>query len=165
MKLLSRVRPLAAPWTAAYQAPLSMGFSRQEYWSGVPLPSLLYGAIHVLILVIACVEFPFFKGWIIFHYICLPYFVFPFIHLWTLELLLPFGTCEPKLNLGVQISVWAPAIHSLKKIHLKHTTILAKNFFKGEGSTVIWKPNLMLLFGGMLLYLNFAHPFRPAQVL
>ena len=31
---------LATPWTAAYQAPLSMGFSRQEYWSGVPLPSL-----------------------------------------------------------------------------------------------------------------------------
>ena len=31
--------PLATPWTAAYQAPLSMGFSRQEYWSGVPLPS------------------------------------------------------------------------------------------------------------------------------
>ena len=29
------------PWTAAHQAPLSMGFSRQEYWSGVPLPSLL----------------------------------------------------------------------------------------------------------------------------
>ena len=28
------------PWTAAYQAPLSMGFSRQQYWSGVPLPSL-----------------------------------------------------------------------------------------------------------------------------
>ena len=39
MKLLSRVQPLAAPWTAAYQAPLFMGFSRQEYWSGVPLPS------------------------------------------------------------------------------------------------------------------------------
>ena len=30
---------LATLWTAAYQAPLSMGFSRQEYWSGVPLPS------------------------------------------------------------------------------------------------------------------------------
>ena len=30
---------LATPWTAAYQAPPSMGFSRQEYWSGVPLPS------------------------------------------------------------------------------------------------------------------------------
>ena len=31
---------LATPWTTAYQAPLSMGFSRQKYWSGVPLPSL-----------------------------------------------------------------------------------------------------------------------------
>ena len=30
---------LETPWTAAYQAPLSMGFSRQKYWSGVPLPS------------------------------------------------------------------------------------------------------------------------------
>ena len=36
---LSRVKLFATPWTAAYQAPLSMGFSRQEYWSGVPLPS------------------------------------------------------------------------------------------------------------------------------
>ena len=39
VKLLSRVRLLATPWTAAYQAPPSMGFSMQEYWSGVPLPS------------------------------------------------------------------------------------------------------------------------------
>ena len=40
MKSLSHVRLFATPWTAAYQAPPSMGFSRQEYWSGVPLPSL-----------------------------------------------------------------------------------------------------------------------------
>ena len=40
VKLLSHVRPSATPWTAAHQAPPSMGFSRQEYWSGVPLPSL-----------------------------------------------------------------------------------------------------------------------------
>ena len=39
VKLLSRVRPSATPWTAAYQAPPSIGFSRQEYWSGMPLPS------------------------------------------------------------------------------------------------------------------------------
>ena len=39
VKSLSRVRPSATPWTAAHQAPPSMGFSRQEYWSGVPLPS------------------------------------------------------------------------------------------------------------------------------
>ena len=38
-KSLSRVRLLATPWSAAYKAPPSMGFSRQEYWSGVPLPS------------------------------------------------------------------------------------------------------------------------------
>ena len=39
MKSLSRVRLLATPWTAAYQAPPSMEFSRQEYWSGLPFPS------------------------------------------------------------------------------------------------------------------------------
>ena len=35
----SRVRVCVTPWTVAHQAPLSMGFSRQEYWSGLPLPS------------------------------------------------------------------------------------------------------------------------------
>ena len=40
VKSLSHVRLVATPLTAAYQAPPSMGFSRQEYWSGVPLPSL-----------------------------------------------------------------------------------------------------------------------------
>ena len=38
-KSLSHVRLFATPWTAAHQAPPSMGFSRQEYWSGVPSPS------------------------------------------------------------------------------------------------------------------------------
>ena len=39
VKSVSRVWLFVTPWTAAYQAPPSMGFSRQEYWSGVPLPS------------------------------------------------------------------------------------------------------------------------------
>ena len=39
VKSLSRVWLFVTPWTAAYQAPPSMGFSRQEYWSGLPLPS------------------------------------------------------------------------------------------------------------------------------
>ena len=39
VKSLSRVRLFATPWTAAHQTPLSMGFSRQEYWSGLPFPS------------------------------------------------------------------------------------------------------------------------------
>ena len=42
VKSLSRVRRLAIPRTAAHQAPPSMGFSRQEYWSGAPLPSRCY---------------------------------------------------------------------------------------------------------------------------
>ena len=40
VKSFSRVRLLATPWTAAYQAPPSMGFSRQEYWSGAPFASI-----------------------------------------------------------------------------------------------------------------------------
>ena len=40
VKSLSRVRILVTPWTLAYQAPPSMGFSRQEYWSGLPFPPL-----------------------------------------------------------------------------------------------------------------------------
>ena len=39
VKSLSRVRLFATPWTVAYQVPLSMGFSRQECWSGLPFPS------------------------------------------------------------------------------------------------------------------------------
>ena len=52
VKSLSRVRLLATPWTAAHQGPLCMGFSRQEYWSRVPLPSLviMYACIQLLFL-------------------------------------------------------------------------------------------------------------------
>ena len=50
VKSISHIRPSATPWTAAFQAPPSMGFSRQEYWSGVPwkiqLPSVK--RFHVL---------------------------------------------------------------------------------------------------------------------
>ena len=42
VKSLSHVPVFASPWTVAHQAPQSMGFSRQEYWSGVPLPSPKY---------------------------------------------------------------------------------------------------------------------------
>ena len=39
MKSLSRVQLFVIPWTVAYKVPPSMGFSRQEYWSGLPFPS------------------------------------------------------------------------------------------------------------------------------
>ena len=42
---LSHARLLATQWTAAYQAPPSIGFSRQEYWSGVPLPSPIISTV------------------------------------------------------------------------------------------------------------------------
>ena len=56
VKLLSRVQLFATPWTVAYQAPLSMGFSRQESWSGVPFslpgclpyPGIQPGLLHLL---------------------------------------------------------------------------------------------------------------------
>ena len=50
MKSLSCVRLLATPWTAAYQAPPTVGFSRQEYWSGVPLPSLPFIARYIILI-------------------------------------------------------------------------------------------------------------------
>ena len=50
VKSLSRVRPSVTPWTTAYQAPPSIGFSRQEYWSGVPLPSLQKHSKHLVFL-------------------------------------------------------------------------------------------------------------------
>ena len=49
--MLSHVQLFATPWTAAHQAPLFMGFSRQEYWSGLPLPSpekqIVVNYIHI----------------------------------------------------------------------------------------------------------------------
>ena len=48
VKSLSRVWLLETPWTAAHQAPPSMGVSRQEYWSGVPLPSLQTKLVEVI---------------------------------------------------------------------------------------------------------------------
>ena len=59
VKLLSRVQLFATPWTAALQAPPSMWFSRQEYWSGVPLPSPL----NILAMTELCVS----KGWILWY--------------------------------------------------------------------------------------------------
>ena len=64
VKSLSRVRLLATTWTAAHQAPLSMGFSRQEYWSGLPLPSLMDCTVHWILQarILEWVAFLFSKG-------------------------------------------------------------------------------------------------------
>ena len=65
VKSLSHVRLLATPWTAAHQAPPSTGFSRQEYWSGVPLPYLTIitiSSMKQLILIVAVCLWPVKKG-------------------------------------------------------------------------------------------------------
>ena len=54
VKSLSQVQLLVSPWTAAYQAPPSMGFSRQEYWSGVPLPSPLFQLASPKLVTLPC---------------------------------------------------------------------------------------------------------------
>ena len=61
VKSLRCVQLLVTPWTAAYQAPLSMGFSRQEYWSGVPLPSLNQWSRQLYYRRVFC-QFPFNQG-------------------------------------------------------------------------------------------------------
>ena len=48
VKSLSRVQLLSTPWSAAHQASLSVGLSRQEYWSGVPLPSPIYKELSLM---------------------------------------------------------------------------------------------------------------------
>ena len=57
VKSLSRVRLLATPWTAAYQAPPSMGFSRQGYWSGLPLPSPIVPLTRGISRLLSCWEY------------------------------------------------------------------------------------------------------------
>ena len=54
VKSLSCVRPSATPWTAAFQAPPSMGFSSQEFWSGVPLPSGTWKMVFYIPLILRC---------------------------------------------------------------------------------------------------------------
>ena len=46
-KLLQSYRLFETPWTVAHQVPLSMGFSRQEYWSGLPFPSPVIPMLHL----------------------------------------------------------------------------------------------------------------------
>ena len=80
VKPLRRVQLFATPWTAAYQTPPSMGFSRQEYWTGLPLPSPI---VYIHYVVCQClnkagkkwmfmmVSFVRYDKWLLFFYIIL----------------------------------------------------------------------------------------------
>ena len=95
VKSLSRVRLPAIPWTAAHQASLSMGFSRQEYWSGVPLPSPIYVCVCVYIYICTNIIFYLF----LFIFVILPH-LRPQTH-WNSFL---FNTWKPKLYIQTNSS-------------------------------------------------------------
>jgi len=80
VKLLSRVRLFATLWTAAHQAPPSMGFSRQEYWSGLLLPSLVFPIL--LFSSIFCIDYwgrLFSLFWLFFGTLHSDAYIFPFL--------------------------------------------------------------------------------------
>ena len=70
VSVLSRVRLFATLWTAACQVPLSMGFSRQEHWSGLPFHSPGYWTW------VSCIACRFFSNWAIYIYICLTHLLY-----------------------------------------------------------------------------------------
>ena len=75
VKSLSHIQLFSTPWTAAHQAPPPMGFSRQEYWSGVPLPSPLSKPVVMLV-------------WV-HHQPCFPFPLFHYSHIQSHVMLIP----------------------------------------------------------------------------
>ena len=100
VKLLSRVRLLATPWTAAYQAPPSMKFSRQKYWSWVPLPSPSGEEEHSKEVVKSFIQGS--SSWSLSSFRPIMWLLFPHLtYLWTLWVL---TYPSPKMDLKVKAS-------------------------------------------------------------
>ena len=115
VKSLSHVRLLVTPWTAAHQAPPSMGFSRQEYWSGVPLPSpftwlpLTYslrlfcifsrkpflGSVSLIILTELCVFSLYLYDTLFISFCCCTYFMFSVLVWFSCKILIPWCSWLP----------------------------------------------------------------------
>ena len=113
VKSLSHVLLFATPWTAAYQAPPSTGFSRQEYWSGVPSPSLLLASMSVLMSV------PYFS------YVLLSQDSFGWVLLWfcmwrvdSLEKTLMLGGIGGRRRRGQQRMRWLDGITDSMDVRL-----------------------------------------------
>ena len=112
---------LATPWTAAYQAPPSMGFSRQEYWSGVPLPSPLFHYRNP--------NNPKYNTWVIHISNSIKYYVQKFQFTPMLKIIIPTGTLIiliPLIQLSNNSIIWINATtHSLL---ISLTSLLLKQF-------------------------------------
>ena len=108
-KSLSRVRLLVTPWTGAYQAPPSMGFSRQEYWSGVPLLVSLNFSKCWHFVAVACLWMSILLHWLV--YECL----------WMVEqiCLCHLSKLIPENFSNITVKVVAPSVDTLKQFSLK----------------------------------------------
>ena len=109
VKSLSCVRLLATPWTTAYQAPPSMGFSRQEYWSGVPLPFLIYIYIHHLLY-----SFPFWFITEYWTYISLYYAVGSCLFILFIIYLFLKQTCIKVFCRAPKVAQWAKILPAMQ---------------------------------------------------
>ena len=134
VKLLSRVRLLATPWTAAHQAPPSTRFSRQEYWSGVPSPSPPTTAINQFIRIRASLSrvhleimSPNGEGWRTFS--SLSFFLSVSLFLSSSFCLsLPFTlTCEIALKSGGPIYFYLDCFCLFRKTEFKQNISVARS--------------------------------------
>ena len=125
VKLLSRVRLLATPWTAAYQAPPSIGFSKQEYWSGVPLNCST-------------------PGFYVLHY--LPEFAQTHVH-WVSDATQPSHPLLPPSPLAFNLSQhqglfqWVCSSHQVAKVlEHQHQSFQWIFWFYFLGDWLVWSP-------------------------
>ena len=133
VKALSRVRSSATPWTAAYQAPPSMGFSRQEYWSGVPLPSLLVSIMFFYFVGDFCIDV--YKGYwsIVFLYLFWLKAMAP--HSSTLAWKIPWMEEPGRLQFMGSLRVghdWAPSLSLFTCMHWRRKWQPTPVFLPGE---------------------------------
>ena len=98
VKSLSCVGLLVTPWTAAYQAPPSMGFARQEYWSGVPLSSIISSNVPLLIILLKPISFKFLSP--------SPFFYFPQYTFQKLDFLYLFMCLEKAMATHTSTLAW-----------------------------------------------------------
>ena len=148
MKLHSRVRLIATPWTAAYQAPPSMGFSRQEYWSGVPLPSPTQPADLTLMHIFLSLHHSAYHwGFVLlqlqhFYHFCWLFFFCPSLKHWSFYFGSNFAYIHPLCNLMYHQNFQLPRTQMVSKSNYQaQISLLIPNLHAQLATQVTWKGN------------------------